>query len=295
MNKVSIITRTKNRPILLPRVLESLENQKYKNFQWVLVNDAGIREPVDQIAELARTKGIDVAVIHREKSVGMEAASNNGIEHAKGDYILIHDDDDSLYPEFLDITTKYLDSNNDQVGVVVQSTMVIEKISEKGVQILHKRPYNNGLLNLCMSDLLMHNQFPPISFLFRKSVYDEVGGFNEDLPVLGDWDFHLRCLLNGNIGVIPMELAYYHHREDKNNSVYSNSVVGSIDKHAHYEAIFRNNLLREDIINNQIGLGVLLTLGRQFQSIHHRFGVVDMLIGKAKAVIIKLRLGRFIK
>ena len=53
-------------------------------------------------------------------------------------------------------------------------------------------PYNHWLQNVYLSDLAVENRFPPISFLFRRSVYDKIGGFDEELPVLGDWDFNLK-------------------------------------------------------------------------------------------------------
>ena len=77
--RVAIITRTKNRPIMLPRVLMSIGKQTFKDFIWVLVNDAGDRAPIEAITKRALEKGIDVKVIHRAKSLGMEAAANDGV------------------------------------------------------------------------------------------------------------------------------------------------------------------------------------------------------------------------
>ncbi|MEZ9604495.1 glycosyltransferase family 2 protein [Vibrio sp. 10N.261.55.A10] len=294
MKKVAIITRTKNRAILLPRVLESLTSQTYKDFLWVIVNDAGVQEPVDDIADLARLKGIDVKVIHREESVGMEAASNDGILQSESEYILIHDDDDSLYPMFLEKTVKHLDGKSDQMGVVVQSTMVMEKITEKGVDILYQRPYNSWLTAVFLSDLIIQNQFPPISFLFKREAYDSVGGFDETLPVLGDWDFHLKCVLKSDIGVLPQELAYYHHRECSPDSSYSNSIIGSVDKHAFYECVIRNKHLRNDLENNTVGIGFLLTSGRHMNMISHRLSPLERMLNILKKLARKTRLDRFL-
>ena len=75
VKKVAVITRTKNRELLLNRALASVSSQTFRDFVWVIVNDGGERAPVEEIAGKASTSGIEVKVLHHEKSLGMEAAS----------------------------------------------------------------------------------------------------------------------------------------------------------------------------------------------------------------------------
>jgi len=192
------------------------------------------------------------------------------------------------------VTVAHLDKECDQVGVVVHSTKIMEEITEKGVKILWKAPYNNWLRAIFLSDLAIQNQFPPISFLFRRTIYTEVGGFDESLPVLGDWDFHLKCNLKNNIGVIPKELAYYHHRPDAGNSAYANSITAAIDKHAYYESVVRNNFLRQDISNNSMGLGVLLSMGRYTNMLTYKLSPLEKIFTLLRKVGRKTRLDRFL-
>ena len=108
MYKVAIITRTKNRPLLLARAMHSIRDQTFKDYIWVLVNDAGEQESVDEIANQAREHGLECRVIHRDRSVGMEAASNHGIRESDSEFIVIHDDDDSWEDGFLEQTVPFL-------------------------------------------------------------------------------------------------------------------------------------------------------------------------------------------
>lgn len=269
--KVAIITRTKNRPILLPRVRESIQSQSYKDYVWVLVNDAGVREPVDHEAEVARSQGMDVLVIHREQSVGMEAASNDGVRKSASEYVVIHDDDDTWEPTFLEKTVNFLDHDNRYVGVITHSMRVVERLTDEGAVFLMSHPYNDWLTSVFLIDLAQTNRFPPISYLFRRSLYDAVGGFDESLPVLGDWDFNLRSLAEGDIAVIPELLANYHFRYDVHDSGYSNSVIGGVAKHAEYDPIYRNKMLRDDMKHGRVGLGHLINVGRLYGHIEHNF------------------------
>ncbi|ABV37613.1 glycosyl transferase, family 2 [Shewanella sediminis HAW-EB3] len=292
MTKVAIITRTKNRPILLPRVRASVENQTFRDFVWVLVNDAGERGEVDRQADIARTNGVDVVVVHRDKSVGMEAASNDGMKKSSSEYAVIHDDDDTWQPDFLKQTVDYLDENISNVGVVTHSIRIDEEITDNHVKITGKSSFNGQLNSIKLSDLSFHNNFPPISFLFRRSCYDAVNGFDETLPVLGDWDFNLRTLLEGDIGLIPEALANYHFRISnvKASDSYGNTVTAGIDKHIQYEAIYRNRKLRNDINTNSLGLGFVLHQAYVAGPRHQSY--VSLLIQK---ILKKIGLFEFVK
>ena len=86
------------------------------------------------------------------------------------------------------------------------------------------------------------------SFLYRRSLFDEIGGYNEDLPVLGDWFFNIEFLLHADIKILPRALSYYHHRDrldEMRAEPYANSVIDGLDKHRENAARCRNALIRK--------------------------------------------------
>jgi len=268
--KVAIITRTKNRPIMLPRVLMSISKQSFKNYIWVLVNDAGDRPPIEEIAKRALDEGVNVKIVHRVNSWGMEAAANDGVSQSNSTYIVIHDDDDSWEAEFLEKTVEYLDGNHGVPGVITWTNRIDEVLMDGRIHFKGVAPYNHWLKNIYLADLAVENRFPPISFVFRRSVYEKVGGFDEQLPVLGDWDFHLKVLMEGDIHVLPHVLANYHFRENLGaDNIYGNTVTSGMEKHVLYDAIYRNKKLREDIKKGVSGIGTLLALGQMFRRTNH--------------------------
>ena len=105
------------------------------------------------------------------------------------------------------------------------------------------------------------NLFPPIALLFRRDAMEAVGFFNEDLPVLGDWDFHLRFLARFEIGVVNEYLANYHQRK-KAAGAYGNSIHFGLNLHLQYDARLRNQWLRQDLKNEYPGLGWLVNLSK---------------------------------
>jgi glycosyltransferase involved in cell wall biosynthesis len=256
--KVAIITRTKNRRILLWRALESVCRQSFRDFIWVVVNDAGEKEGVDAIAAEAVKRGLEVKVLHREKSTGMEAASNAGIRSCRSEYIVIHDDDDSWEPDFLKKTVAFLDNEPLFAGVITHTLLVNEVIKDNVPRTTSSYGFNTWLKSVYMMEMLMVNSFPPISFLYKREIYDRIGGYDESLPVLGDWDFNIRFLKVADIGVIPELLALYHHRDTITDAgdVYGNTVNAGVSTHIRYDAILRNHYLR----TSPQDLGVLANL-----------------------------------
>jgi len=261
MAKVAIITRTQNRPILLKRAIESVLGQVFQDWEMVIVNDAGEKEPVEKlVAEYEDKAQKRIRVLHREKSSGMEAASNAGLKSSQSQYVVIHDDDDSWHSDFLQKCMQFFSHNRDPrfKGLVTRCTKLVENIEGDQVNIVSREPYNPDLywVNLC--EMLIVNRFPPISFVYEKTVLDDIGYYDEKLPVLGDWDFNLRFLQKYNIWVIHGELANYHHRDLADTGSYGNSVSAGETKHCAYDALIRNEWLRRDIENRTLGYGFIM-------------------------------------
>lgn len=273
--QVAIITRTKNRAILLRRAIESVLSQTSEDWIHVIVNDGGNPEPVDALVEEFSPRYLDrVQIIHNPESLGMEAASNAGIRASTSDYVVIHDDDDSWQPTFLERCVTFLEQppavlNTPIGGVVTYSVRVLEEIENNEVRILSTEPFNDWMTGISLYRLAASNMFPPISFVFSRAVMEEVGLFREDLPVLGDWDFHLRVCTNYEIGLVPEPLANYHHRVSLQSGEYGNSVIAGDDKHRRYDHLLRNEWLRNDIKSGKAGIGFLVNTAQNFEIVHH--------------------------
>lgn len=264
---LSIITRTKNRPLLLHRVLTSLQSQSRKEFEWIIVNDGGKKGVVDKIAEQARSFGLLVKLKHIEHSVGMEAASNIGISISERKYIVILDDDDTWEATFIDKTVSFLESNANYLGVVTQSNLIKEKVVGSKVHQLKKAPLNPHLYSIHIAQLAVENQFQTNAFVIRREVVNSVGGYDESMPVLGDWDFNLKVILLGEIGIIPELLANYHVREKSAEVAYGNTITSGVLKHHEIDAYYRNKKIRQDLKDNKMGVGHLLFYGKNIQGL----------------------------
>lgn len=265
-DRVGIIIRTKDRPILLSRALSSVLNQKYKNWKVYIVNDCGDRAEVEKVVDQYKSAlNYSYRVIHRINSYGMESASNAALKEAEKecDFLCIHDDDDSWHTLFLEECISFLKKNTNTrfAAVATQFTMINEVISGTSV---YETSRSEGFLpeRLRFSDMVEMNRVPPISIVFRMQAVKAVGYFNEFLPVLGDWDFHIRIFQYGDIGVIPQKLAYYHHRP-KTDSEYGNTVQAGVDKHRDNEVLYENAMVRALLTEHPSYMAILRILGKR--------------------------------
>jgi glycosyltransferase involved in cell wall biosynthesis len=224
-DSVSVITRTKDRPLLLARCIESLLAQDYTSWTHVIVNDGG---PVDEVAAVTQTYiqayGSRLALLNHAKSLGMEAASNTALRACRSDFVVFLDDDDTWHPQFL---SKMIDAFVARIdkrtkGIVCQTEIVTEKVEDGRLIELNRSPFNDKLETVSLTDLLIQNRFTNNAFLFRREAADEVGMFDEHLPVLGDWDFNIRFAMRFEISVLPEILARWHWRE-RTESYFDNT------------------------------------------------------------------------
>jgi glycosyltransferase involved in cell wall biosynthesis len=185
---VSIIVRTKDRPVLLKRAIASIAEQTYRPIEVVLVNDGGSELNVKEL------KGIlgDVSLnyIRLEENKGRAQAGNVGIDNAKGEYIGFLDDDDEFYPEHVE-TLMFFPERSDYKVAYSAVEMVEKTFSSDGLSFV----INNKRLfakDFSYEDLLIWNYIPLISLLF---VSDFLKGllFDESLELFEDWDLLIRA------------------------------------------------------------------------------------------------------
>lgn len=266
---VAVITRTKDRPQLLERAIKSVHNQTIDDFIHIIINDAGDPAAVDTLIEKHKDLIAGrVKVIHNQESHGMEAASNKAIKSVDSRYIAIHDDDDTWHPEFLERTVTCLEDSR-LMGVVVRTDKVIEKINSDGTaEFLKKEQWLPEVKAVNLYRQCITNQMTPITFIYRRSVFNEVGYYDENLPVLGDWDFGIRFLQKYDVEYLDpgFALANYHHRKFVAGSTSNSSFGDGTEKHRYWSNRLMNKYLRQELAERRLGVGYIMSKLRYEES-----------------------------
>jgi|GEM_PF-541409 len=183
MPLISVIITTYNRKDKLPAAVKSVLEQEYKNVELIVVNDAG--EDISNIINSFNDSRIKL--LNRSTNKGPSAARNTGINAALGTYIAFLDDDDIFYPSHLTTVLPYLRNHDvvytDSVRSSIKTTNGVKKEVSRSV------PYS---IDYRRDKLLIANISPVNCFVFKKSLTDKAGLFNETLLALEDWEFWLR-------------------------------------------------------------------------------------------------------
>ena len=110
MPKVSVLTPLYNtNPSFLKEMIESILNQTFKDFEFLLLNDSPENKELKKIVESYNDRRI--IYLENEKNLGISKSRNKLLELAKGEYIAIFDHDDISLPERLEKQADFLDKN----------------------------------------------------------------------------------------------------------------------------------------------------------------------------------------
>lgn len=246
---VAILVRTKGRPRFLSRALENIAQQTFTDYTVCVINDGGDEQATRAVIEASSlgSNAQDSSRVQLLTTAGgnMEAASNAGLAATTSEYVAIHDDDDLWAPEFLERTVAALEES----GALMCTTRVVERYERENAEgefeVYEERIFHDGLPGMGLQFLFRTNRAVPIGILYRRSLHELVGFYDESLPVVGDWEFNMRAASVADILLVDEPLAYWSLRPDAEGAE-ANSVKRQAE-HARFDSMVRARAIREDL------------------------------------------------
>lgn len=188
---VSVIMSTyKEEEIFLRQAIESILNQTYKDFEYIIILDNPDNNLHIRIIKEYANLDKRIKFYVNEKNMGLTASLNKGLGLAKGKYICRMDADDISINKRIENQKRYLEENNyDLIGGISQ--MIDE--NGKSIYSIKKVPTNMDKIKKA----LRYNQIISHPTWFgKKEVFDKLNGYR-NMPLCEDYDFTLRAVLNG--------------------------------------------------------------------------------------------------
>ena len=257
--RVSVIVRTKNRPAFLARALADISRQSFVDAEVIVVNDGGDPALVEH-AVAASAVADRARIVVPAAPGGRCAAANAGLREAAAAYVVLHDDDDLWHTDFLTRTVALLDASPDDGGVMTATEIIYEE-QRAGVWVETGRaPFWEGMSGVSFTSLLEVNRAVPISFLYRRSLHDEVGWYDESLDAVEDWDFYLRVAARYPLAFLGgTPLAYWTQRPGSTGAE-GNSMFELAALHERDDLAVRDRALRAWVTEHGAGLPLYIAL-----------------------------------
>ena len=202
---VSIIVPCYNQAKYLDESLQSVLDQKYTNWECIIVND-GSPDNTEQVAK--KWCEIDKRFQYLKKeNGGLSSARNAGIKICNGEFILPLDADDIIHESFVSRLLPELNSN-DSIDIVSCYSKFFFKKKENTVHEL--KPTGTTFHALLFENSLIATS------LFRKKCWEEVGGYDEKMKKgFEDWEFWIALTKKGRGFKIVEEFLFYYRRTDE--------------------------------------------------------------------------------
>jgi len=178
---ISVIIPNYNRVHMINRALDSVLLQSLPAKEIIVVDDGS----TDQSREFIRNHYPNIRLLMQENK-GVSAARNFGIREASGDWFALLDSDDEWMPEKLEMQIISLMNNRDHK--VVHSNEIWIKDGKPLKQLKKHRKIGGYIFQHCLPLCAMS----PSSIMIHRDIINEVGLFNESLPVCEDYDMWLR-------------------------------------------------------------------------------------------------------
>ncbi|MGB5085453.1 MAG: glycosyltransferase [Methylocystis silviterrae] len=205
---VSVCMTHYERPELLRIAVDALMAQTYDNIEIIVVDDGSKRPEAHKYLDTLEQQPQRFPIkIVRSANRYLGAARNLAVSHAKGEYLLFHDDDNFAEPNEIEVfvaaaTRSGFDILTSQYWVFREGA---EKLSPMKKKIMYFPIGIGGVFSF------FRNRFGDANALFKRSVFEALGGFTE-LRGVGweDWELFLRAFLRGaKIGIVPEPLFNY--------------------------------------------------------------------------------------
>lgn len=206
---VSVIIPTYNRADIVAKSIESALGQTYRDLELIVVDD-GSTDATQSVLE----NFSDRIIVIRQANAGPSAARNRGVAEAKGGIVAFLDSDDYWMRDKIERQVALMQTGGPEMCCCVCNATVKESRGETvgntfdfaGIGPDFDKGEWTNPQEILSTRFLLFNQVVAI----RREAFDLVGGFNEDLSLLEDYELALRLSSHGKWGVIREPLVIKH-------------------------------------------------------------------------------------
>lgn len=167
----------------LVEAIESILNQTFDNFEFIIINDSSSDSSLDILTSYTDRR---IKLINNDTNIGLTKSLNKGLKVASGKYIARMDADDIAYKYRLEKQYNFLEHNN-EIGVL--GTQAISNGKFLNYKIKHPTSDYHIKWKLFFSNPIVHP-----SVMYHKTLIESIGGYNENKLYGQDYDLWVRLI-----------------------------------------------------------------------------------------------------
>lgn len=211
---ISVVMPVHNALPFLDESIRSILEQSFTDFEFVILDDASTDGSLERLREWAR-RDKRINIHESKKRLGLSGSANGVVSKARAPIVARMDADDIAHPERLQRQWNII-ANRPDVAVI---GTLCNGIDATGREV---RPRDRWRL-VRRSNYI---PFPHGSAMFRREVFDEVGGYNEKSVGAEDQDLFLRMATRGRVLTLPDILYSYRYHSSNATLLNGTRAVG---------------------------------------------------------------------
>ncbi len=256
MPKVSIILPNYNHAEYLPKRLESIQNQTFKDWELILLDDCSTDGSHEILRQFADGRPEIQTVFNKKNSGSPFYQWNRGAAMANGDYLWFAESDDFCDDKLLEKLVPILDKYSAvsiayaQTYLVNEQNEILNSYSENLRFIYKSEDWNQDFIKngeeACRDWLLFHNPIPNASgALIRRKSFEKAGGAPTDMKLNGDWFLYSKLLIDNDLAFCAEHLNYFRvHPKTQRERARQ-------DATAYFEIIRINDFIKKNVAKSE--------------------------------------------
>lgn len=182
----SVITPVYNRALLVGETIDTVLNQEYNYFEYILVDDKSTDNSLQVLEEYA-SRDSRIKIVKHEENQGRCIARNSGIEAATGEWICYLDSDDFYHPNHLSTLKMQIEKYLNVKAFATEQTW------NKKPKPYNSKKYLEDDILLTIEDFITSNPISSNQLCFHHAL--KTRWVNERLPISEDWLYHRQLVL----------------------------------------------------------------------------------------------------
>jgi len=293
---VTTIVLSYNQSRFVLETLESVRAQTYKNTQLIIVDDCSSDNSVEIIERWLEHNGAPCAFIRHNQNQGICKSLNDALAVAKGKYISMTASDDLWMPEKLSQQVDIMESQPSQTGMLYSDAFQIGEHGESlpGMFIEAHRKLAAMPQGRVLNTLLEQNFIPAMTTLVRRSCYERLGFFDENL-LWEDWDMWLRIARHYSFVYSPIPSAKYRrHSQSFTQSKRAWILKGAFDvSMKHFQLGYVDDSQKRQLIRNMLNCSEALRKMNDSESSDRLWNLLQETGNRRALWIYRLRMAWF--